>query len=463
MNRLQRDSRQTEKNTRNRAHGYCRLTSLPSSHCCTILESIGEGVITIDLKKTITYFNAAAEIITGFSADEAIGQKCFDVFRADICEKGCPLDTDLSSDNRQSRPRVSIISKMGAEIPVSMSTSILRDNRGKAVGGVRVFKDLSDLERLRRELSHHYTVDDIIGKSRVMKEIISFLPDISESDSPVLIEGPTGSGKELIAKAIHQLSRRKNGPFVALNCAALPETLLESELFGYSKGAFTGAVKNKAGRIQLANGGTLFLDEISSTSVTFQADLLRVLEDGEFTPLGETKNMIADFRLVTATNIDLMKLVAEGKFRQDLYYRLNVAKIILPPLGERREDIPILIDHFIRKFNLLKSKSIAGVTPELLSFLMDYPFPGNIRELENIIEYCFITCKDSTIELEHLPRELLKHIEKVSFRLSEKETEEANKIKALLDNFANNRVKVAKALCLSRTSLWRKMKRYGLM
>ncbi|PIY21703.1 MAG: Fis family transcriptional regulator [Deltaproteobacteria bacterium CG_4_10_14_3_um_filter_51_14] len=463
MSREKQNLNQSGKKARDEDQGYCKLSALPSSHCCTILESIGEGVFTIDLKKTITYFNSAAEAITGFSSAEAVGQQCFDVFRADICEKGCPLDTNPSSQNSNSRPRVTIISKSGQETPVSMSTSLLRDSRGKVVGGVRVFKDLSDIERLRRELSHRHTLDDIIGKSTVMKEIISFLPDISESDSAVLIEGPTGSGKELIAKAIQQLSRRKSGPFIALNCAALPETLLESELFGYSKGAFTGAVRNKAGRIQLANRGTLFLDEISSTSLAFQADLLRVLEDGEFTPLGETKTMTADFRLITATNMDLSELVSDGKFREDLYYRLNVAKITLPPLSKRKEDIPALIEHFIQKFNLIKGKSITAVTPELLSLLLDYSFPGNIRELENIIEYCFITCKNSTIGMEHIARDLLSTFDKTSIRFSDAEAEEADKIKALLERCYNNRIEVAKAIGLSRTSLWRKMKKYGLM
>jgi transcriptional regulator with PAS, ATPase and Fis domain len=205
------------------------------------------------------------------------------------------------------------------------------------IGAVETIRDLSELEELRRHASRSYMYEDIVGNHPKIKEILSFLPDIAESESAVLIEGPTGSGKELIARAIHQLSPRKSGPFIAVNCAALPETLLESEIFGYAKGAFTGALKNKAGRLALANGGSLFLDEISSTSVAFQADLLRVLEEGEFIPLGGTRTLKSDFHVITATNLELKRLVNEGKFREDLYYRLNVAKVSLPPLRERRE------------------------------------------------------------------------------------------------------------------------------
>jgi PAS domain S-box-containing protein len=411
-------------------------------------------VFTIDLDKTITYFNRAAEAITGFQSTEAVGQKCFDIFRAHICEKECPLDRSLSSGKPELHPRVGLISKSGAEIPVSMSTSLLKDPNGRIVGGVRIFSDLSELERLRRELARSFTPEDIIGKSPKMKKIISFLPDVAESDSAVFVEGPTGSGKELIARAIHHLSSRKTGPFVAVNCAALPETLLESELFGYAKGAFTGATKNKAGRLLLANKGSLFLDEVGSTSLAFQADLLRVLEDGEFTPLGDTKTVKADFRLVTATNLDLRDLVEEGKFREDLYYRLNVAKISLPPLKERKDDIPLLIDHFIHKFNLIKGKSIEGVSSEVLSFLMDYNFPGNIRELENIIEYSFISCKGANIGLEHLSRDLFESRKKQSRFLSMTELEEAQKIRAILERHPHNQPEAARVLGMSRTTLW---------
>ena len=463
---MKRTTPQNQKDTgpqTENAPTFCSITSALRAPCCTIIESITEGVFTIDLHKTITYFNPAAETITGFSAREAIGQKCFDIFRADICEKRCPLDESVATGKPKLHPRVTLISKSGSEKPVSISTSPLKDEGGRIVGGVRIFRDLSELEELRRTLTGSFTHEDIIGRHPRMREILTFLPDIAESESSVLIEGPTGSGKELIARAIHHLSPRRDGPFIAVNCAALPETLLESELFGYTKGAFTGAMRDKPGRFFLANKGTLFLDEISSTSTAFQADLLRVLEDGEFMPLGGTRTLKADFRVITATNRELKNLVEEGRFREDLYYRLNVVKIDLPALRERKDDIPILIEHFIRKFNLLKGRSIQGVTPDVLSFLMDYPFPGNIRELENIIEYAFITCKGDVIGMEHLSRDLVEVQEDQRPLLSPNEYEEAEKICAILELYPQNRPEAARALGMSRTTLWRKMKKYGIM
>ena len=444
----------------------CEITSLPDSHCCAILESIGEGVFAIDLNKKITYFNPAAETITGFEARETIGQYCFDVFRASICETTCPMDAVFAGGDRQLTPRTFIISKSGYQKPTSVVTSLLRDHDGEIIGGLEIFRDLSDLEKLRRELASSFTHEDIVGKHSKIREILSFLPDIAESESPVLIEGPTGSGKELIARAVHSLSPCKNGPFIAVNCAALPDTLLESELFGYAKGAFTGAVQKKSGRFLSAHNGTLFLDEIANTSPMFQGKLLRVLEDGEFTPLGETRSVKANFRMVSATNLKLKELVQEDKFREDLYYRINVAKISLPSLKERKEDIPFLIDHFIHKFNILKGRGIESVASDVLSFLMDYSFPGNIRELENIIEYAYIPCKDRIIRMEHLPGDLIDELNRQNINLSKIYTtfehEEAEKIRVLLDQRGDNRQEAAQALGMSRTTLWRKMKKYGL-
>lgn len=445
----------------------CEITSLPPSHCWTILESISEGLFTIDIHKRITYFNRAAQSITGFRAREAIGQKCFDIFRANICETECPLNEMLAGGNPQLNLSVSIIGKSGNRKPVSISISALKDQNGEIIGAIESFRDLSELDQLRRQLDRSFTHEDIIVGHPKMREILSFLPDIAESDSAVLIEGPTGSGKELIARAVHSLSPRKEGPFVAVNCAALPDTLLESELFGYARGAFTGAMRKKAGRFLLANKGTLFLDEVCNTSMAFQADLLRVLEDGEFTPLGETKAIRTDFRVVAATNVGLKELVKEEKFREDLYYRLNVVKISLPPLRERREDIPLLIDHFVRRYNLIKGKAIQGVTPEVLSFLMDYPFPGNIRELENIIEYAFVYCKCQMIGIEHLPGDLLGHLDDNGNIHHDGDflihNGEAEKIHTILNQHKWNRQEAARALGMSRSTLWRKMKKYGLM
>ena len=446
-------------------YSSCKIKFGLATPCCTVLESISDGVFTVDFEKRITFFNRAAELITGFKAEEAIGQYCFDIFRADICQAKCPIDAAIGG-HPQISVHARIIDKLGEQKPVCINSALLKDPHGEILGGVETFRDLSELERLKRELSRGFTTEDIVGNHPKIREILSLLPDIAESDSPVLIEGPTGSGKELFARAIHNLSPRKDNPFIPVNCAALPETLLESELFGYSRGAFTGAMKNKPGRFFLANKGTLFLDEIGTTLPTFQADLLRVLEDGEFTPLGDTKAVKVDVRVVAATNVDLKKLVSQDRFREDLYYRLNVVKISLPSLRERREDIPLLIDYFIQKFNLLKGRTIRGVAPDVLSFLMDYSFPGNIRELENVIQYAFIRCKSDLIAKEHLPAELFDKAANEKESLSDLPTlphpKEAEQIRSLLNQYRGNRIETAKALGISRSTLWRKIKKYNL-
>lgn len=446
---------------------FCAAPPEGGSTCCTILDSIGEGVFTINLQKQITFFNRAAELITGFTREEAVGQYCFDIFRADVCEKKCPLDETLATHLSRSHYNATIISKDGEQKPISISTAVLKDSQGRTTGSVEIFRDLSDIERLRKELSQKYSFADIVGRHPRIREVLAFLPDIAQSDSNVLIEGPTGSGKELIARAIHNLSARNKGAFVAVNCAALPDTLLESELFGHAKGAFTGAHRDKPGRFMLAHQGTLFLDEIANTSLAFQADLLRVLETGEFTPLGRSKSMRSDFRVIAASNVDLKTLSRRGEFREDLYYRLNVVKISLPSLAERREDIPLLTAHFIEKLNLSKGRSIRTVTPEALERLMRHSFPGNIRELANIIEYAFIVCKGDVIGIEHLPKELLEHPSESRGHSADRSIAgagpEAEQIRSALLQHQGNRVAAARSLGISRSTLWRKMSKHGLM
>ena len=438
------------------------ISTLVGSPCCKILESISDGVFTIDSRKRIISFNRAAEAITGFKAEEAVGQYCFDIFRADICETKCALDRTIADGLPQINLPARIISKSGDAKQIRLSTAVLKNESGFVVGAVETFRDVSELESLRRRAERRFMPEDIVGRHPKINEILSFLPDIAESESIVIIEGPTGSGKELIARAIHQLSPRKNKPFVALNCAALPESLLESELFGYVRGAFTGATANKAGRFQAADGGTLFLDEISNTSLNFQADLLRVLQDGRITPVGSNRSTGVDVRILAASNAELGRLVRDGKFRQDLYYRLNVVKISLPALRERKQDIPLLADHFVRRFNMRKERDIKGLSNEALAFLMDYSFPGNVRELENIIEFSFITCRGPVIELDHFPRELIQGRNLEQPQLSGAERLEAEKIRAMVKRYPNSRPDIARALGISRTTLWRRMKKLGI-
>jgi len=432
-----------------------------------ILDSIADGVFTIDKEGRITFINKAGQEITGFSSKEAIGHYCFDIFRADICQTRCALKETLRTKREITNLPVTILRKDGKKIPISISTAVLRNERGEMIGGVETFRDLSTIEELKKELHEKYTLGDIVSKNHALRAIFNILPNIAESDSTVLIQGPSGTGKELLAKAIHHLSRRKTKPFINVNCGALPDSLLESELFGYVKGAFTDAKRDKPGRFALANGGTLFLDEVGDMTPALQVKLLRVLQEKEYEPLGSTSPRKTDVRIIAATNKDLSKLVQEGKFRDDLYYRLNVVKLELPPLSERKEDIPLLIDAFIQKFNAKMGKQVSGISEQALRLLLDYDYPGNIRELENIIEHAFILCEGTRIEVNCLPKELLA-VSAEEIRVSGTreraplERAEAEAIERALRNHRGNRTKTAQDLGVSRTTLWRKMKRYGL-
>jgi PAS domain S-box-containing protein len=432
-----------------------------------ILNSIADGVFTTDNDGKITFMNKAAEEITGFSNKEAIGHHCFDIFRADICQSRCALKETLKTKKEMINLPATILKKGGQKVPISISTAVLKNECGQIIGGVETFRDLSAIEELKKELAQKYTLGDIISKNHLIREIFNVLPDIAESDSTVLIQGASGTGKELFANALHHLSRRKEKPFVKVNCGALPDTLLESELFGYVKGAFTDAKKDKLGRFALANGGTIFLDEVGDMSPSLQVKLLRVLQEKEYEPLGSTSPRKTDVRIIAATNRDLSTLVSEGKFRDDLYYRLNVVKIDLPLLSQRREDIPLLIDAFIRKFNAKMGKQIAGISDHALRLLLNYGFPGNVRELENIIEHAFVLCRENLIQLDCLPRELTGQQAKgeAPATLAEKGTPlgkaEAEIIQKTLEKYGGNRVKTARELGLDRTTLWRKMKKHG--
>lgn len=432
-----------------------------------ILDSIADGVFTVDCDWNITSFNRAAEKITGVKREQAIGQKCFDVFRAEICQSDCALKHSIKTGKEIIDRRINILDNDGQTIPVSISTAVLRDEKGDVVGGAETFRDLSAIELLRREIHGQYTFMDIISQNHEFRKLFEILPDIATSESTVLIEGPTGSGKELFARAIHNLSGRKKKKFLAVNCGALPDTLLESELFGYVKGAFTDAKKDKPGRFALAKGGTIFLDEIGDISPATQAKLLRVLQEKEYEPLGSTETIKADVRIIAATNKNLRELAGRGQFRDDLYYRLNIVKLTLPPLADRRDDIPLLIEHFIRKFNAKKGKNIEDISSKALAVLMKHEFPGNIRELENIIEHAFVLCRGSEIKIEHLPSELLGdlsktgHTENKSIEIM-RDQAEVTSITNTLRKHEGNRNKAASALGINKSTLWRKIKKYGI-
>lgn len=423
-----------------------------------ILDSINEGVFTVDGDWRVTSFNRAAERITGVRRSDAAGRACCDVFRASICERACALKRTLSNGKPVVNATASIISASGERIPIRISTALLKDAGGMVVGGVETFQDLREVERLQKELEARFTFEDIVGRSPAMRRLFATLPDIASSRSTVLIEGASGTGKELFARAIHNLSPRKKKPFVAVNCAALPDTLLESELFGHKAGAFTDARRDKPGRFALAHGGTIFLDEIGDVSPAMQVRLLRVLQERIIEPLGASEPVKIDVRVISATNKHLSELVQAGIFREDLFYRIRVIRVTLPGLRERREDIPLLVDHVIAKFNRLEGKSISGVSDEVMARLMEHDYPGNVRELENIIEQAFVLCHGGRIELKHLPQELRPA---VLLNLSSSRTLEAMErqlITETLERHKGNRTRAARDLGIDPSTLYRKIR-----
>lgn len=439
---------------------------MPDSHkkYDPILDSIADGVFTVDKEWNVRSFNRAAEQITGTRRTDAIGRKCWEVFHADVCERDCLLKKTLKTNHPCINKTVQIVNKQGVKIPISISTAILRDEKGIVIGGVETFRDLSEIEELRKEVFGKFTSTDIITRDHRLLDLLDTLPVIARSESPVLILGESGTGKELLAKAIHNQSGRGKDPFVAVNCGALPENLLESELFGYKKGAFTDAKTDKPGRFDRAGKGTLFLDEIGDLPKSMQVKLLRVLQEKCYEPLGATEPVRSDARIIAATNRNLEEMVQSGEFRQDLYYRINVIPITLPPLRERQSDVPLLVDHFIRHFNRIQGRSIDHVCSDAMSVLLDYNYPGNIRELENILQHAFVLCQSPIIQKKHLPASLFMKT-KQEVKTSEVESIEdfeKNRIEGALVRNRFNRAATAKELDIHVATLWRKIKRYNI-
>jgi PAS domain S-box-containing protein len=432
-----------------------------------VLRCVADGVFTVDRSWRISSFNRAAERITGVPAERAIGRRCSEVFHSDLCERSCPIRETLESGNEVIDRAARILTQRGRSIPISVSSAVLRAGDGTLLGAVETFRDLSTLEQLRREIRSQYTFEDIIGRSEAFRKIFSLLPDVAASESTVLIEGPSGSGKELLARAIHNLSQRRKRPYVVVNCGTLPPNLFESELFGYKRGAFTDARQDKPGRITMAQGGTIFFDEIGDLPPETQVKLLRLIQEREYSPLGGVDTARADVRIVAATNRDLPAMVSQGRFRDDLYFRLAVVRLSIPPLAERREDIPYLVAHFIQRFNAKQGKRVQGVSPAVMEILMRHPLPGNVRELENIIEYAFVLCHNGIIDLRHLPDDLQHRSVAAAAREPAAGpgplgASEAETIRASLARHAGHRGRTAHELRISRTTLWRKMRRHGI-
>lgn len=440
-----------------------------------VVNSIGDGIFTVDGQRRIKSFSRKMEEITGKSRAEVEGKTCMEVLRGSKCEDDCPLTWTLEKgiivDGCREALRVT-----GRDVPVSITTALLKSETGELEGVTGILQDLSEVERLHRELEERYSFRNIIGRSRRMQEMFQVIEAVSGTDATVLISGESGTGKELVARAIHYGSLRRNRPFVVVNCAALSDALLESELFGHVQGAFTGASRDKVGRFELAAGGTIFLDEIGDTSPAMQAKLLRVLQEKTFERVGEARTRRVDLRVLAATNRDLQKDVGAGRFREDLYYRLAVVPLRVPALRERKSDIPLLVDHFIekyvRKYQSGADGGFEGISNRALALLMEYDWPGNVRELEHAIEYALISTRDQRIERAFLPAAIRGLADTgnglrpaVPSQEPGMETAaggEGDGLRAALERNKWNVSRTAKELGISRTTLWRRMKRFGV-
>jgi len=429
-----------------------------------ILDSVADGILTVDEQLRITHFNRAAETITGYPGPEAVGQPCLEVFRQILAGERCAVCAAWEEKEYLRRVERVILRKDGTHRSVRVTVTPLTAG-GQRTGIVVTLHDLQPLRDLKEQVRQRYGLHNLVGKSHRMQAVYRLIEQVADSNASVLIEGESGTGKELVAHAIHYRSRRADKPFVAVSCAALPETLLESELFGHVKGAFTGATANKVGRFEAANGGTIFLDEIGDISPLIQLKLLRVLQEHEFERVGESTPRRVDVRVIAATNKDLAQLVREGRFRNDLYYRLKVVPIHLPPLRDRRDDIPLLVDHFVKRFRRETGKAIEGPSEEAMAALLAYSWPGNVRELENAIEHAFVCCPGGRFTSEHLPTEVRAAPGTSAGASVPPDSLEAAEREALiraLQKAGGNQAAVAQALGLARNTLWRKLKNYGI-
>lgn len=437
----------------------------------SILKSLSEAICAVDSHGRVRCLNREAQRLTGVNTDDALGAPLENVFPADIGQLHSLIADVMKSAETIRGTRTYLVNRNGERIPVIANTAPVLDNVGAVSGVVVVLQDNRHIELLRRELRREYTFQDIVTKDDRIRRILEILPNVAESDTTILIHGPTGTGKELLARTIHSASARSDGPFVAVNCGALPDTLLESELFGYKKGAFTDAKQDKQGRFALAQGGTLLLDEIGDMSPAMQVKLLRVLQERKYEPLGGTESVKANVRIVAATNSDLQKMVDTGEFRADLYYRVNVIEFRLPPLSERPEDIPLLLEHFLEVLNAEKDRNVTRISHTAMGHLMRYSYPGNVRELRNILEHAYVLCPDEEIREDCLPHRVLgftpssevESSQAVAVPLHRMPSEEQHHlIEKTLRIHNGHRAKTANALGIDKSTLWRKMQKFGI-
>ncbi len=431
-----------------------------------ILDQFPEGVFVVNTRWQLSYFNQTAQEITGFSREEALGKFCWEIFQSELCHKRCPMRISMTTGEYVLDREVEILTKGGQKRLILVNTSQIKKAGNLILGGIETFHDLNALHLPASGKKEREAMALIVGISPQIQELIQRLPIIAASESNVLIQGESGTGKELVARTIHAHSPRRQGPFQAVNCSAIPETLLESELFGHERGAFTGAVASKPGRFEAARGGTLFLDEIGELRPEIQVKLLRVLEDRAYERVGGNRKIPLEARIIAATNVDLKEAMRQGKFRDDLYYRLFTVPIHLPPLRDKREDLPILVKHFLEKLNRKFNKRVRGVDPMVMKTFSRHLWPGNIRELQHVLEYCFVFAKGPIITRRHLPP-----LEASRFHtealweepsISPLEAMERETIVKALQQASGHKQEAARLLKIHRSKLWRKMKAYKI-
>ncbi len=455
------------------------MTQLTQKSRCdeaVLLDCIGDGVVTIGLDMKIRYMNRAMRELLGYEEGELVGQplSCHLLVQGTICStQDCILERAVRNREKVRNFETVIQNKDGRKVPVSLNTDLLRDEHGNLVGIVETYRDLSQINELKAKLERqrgNETRGPLVARSKALQGILDLLPQVANSKATVLIEGESGTGKELIAREIHRLSPRRDQPFVAVNCAALAEGVLESELFGHVKGAFTGAIADRQGRFEIANKGTIFLDEIAEISPMAQAKLLRVLQEEEFERVGGNKTVKVDVRVIAATNKHLATVVEDGRFREDLYYRLQVFPIRIPPLRDRREDLLPLIEHSIARLNRTMGKNVRDLDGPVLKLLEAHRYPGNVRELENILEHACIRCPDNTIRAEHLPdyfvanapyKDSALHYQAAGKQVTLAALEQEAIVQALEQTGWNYRL-ACKSLGVSRSTLLRRLKVYNV-
>ncbi|BBD09535.1 sigma-54 interaction domain-containing protein [Desulfovibrio ferrophilus] len=430
-----------------------------------VLDSVAVGVFAVDHDWRISFFNREAERITGYTADEALGMQCRDVFGSQRCAKRCYLRKAIKFGKNVIKVRLEILNRHKRRIPLEITAAVLRDENGKVVGGVESLLDLTARQVLEKHVRQSYRFADMVGRAPAMRRLFDTVKVVASTNATLLLQGETGTGKDILARVIHNLGERASGPFVKVNCAAIPANLFESELFGYRKGAFTDAKADRSGLFARAEGGTIFLDEVGDIPLESQAKLLQVLDEGIYLPLGATEPENVDVRLLAATNRNLAAKVSCGEFRSDLYYRLRVVELHLPPLRERHGDIPLLLDHFLAEFAATTGKNFDGFEPEAFQVLLAHDYPGNVRELRHVVEHGVILASEEIVRARDLPPYLTRDRGATTAQpapLPDSHSAERAELRRILDAHGWRAAETARTLGVHRSTLWRRRRKLGL-